>query len=381
VSTQRIAVFRDELLPLSQTFVAHQTEALPAEVLVVGSTRTDPTIPLTRPSWCLGDGPRVRATLRLAAFKVARRAPSLVATLRAFEPDLLLAHFASDGYRVMRVAQSLGVPLVVHTHGSDVLLSDDAAGSSHHGARQLAQHWPDLVAGTSCFVAPSAFVAAALRRRGVPDAALVTRHIGIPVPPLDLDAAVAGHRASRTLLFVGRLEQNKGCDLLLSALPLLRSEEWDVVVIGDGTQRLALEEQVRRAGLAHRVRFRGQRPGPEVRSAMESARVSVVPSVPVASGASEGFGLVVIEAMAQALPVVAFDTGGIAESGVGSHGVLLPPGDVPALAAALDELLADDESVARLGRSGRRHVEEHFDVRTQARGLLDDITGVLGGDR
>ena len=273
------------------------------------------------------------------------------------------------------------MPLVVHTHGSDVLVRDDAALASHHGARRLARHWPELVAGTDCFIAPSSFVATALQQRGVPDSRLVTRHIGIPISPLDLEGAVARHQKSRTLLYVGRLEENKGCRQLLHALPLLGCEDWEVVVIGEGTERGSLEAQVQRAGFTDRVRFLGQRPVPEVRRAMAAARISVVPSIPVASGASEGFGLVVLEAMAEALPVVAFDTGGIAESGVGTHGVLLPPGDVPALAAALDGLLADNHSVERLGRSGRQHVEQHFDVRRQARELLDDIACVLGGPK
>jgi glycosyltransferase involved in cell wall biosynthesis len=154
---------------------------------------------------------------------------------------------------------------------------------------------------------------------------------------------------SRTILFVGRVTPEKGLDLLLEALTRVQGD-WHLVVVGDGIAMAHEQKRVRDKGLDTRVTFRGWLQGDALVNAYREAAVVVVPS-----RWPEPFGIVGIEAMAHARPVVAFGVGGIPEwleEGIG--GSLVPDGDVAAMADRIGALLthpADAERVALLGRA------------------------------
>ncbi|MFO0730632.1 MAG: glycosyltransferase [Nitrospiraceae bacterium] len=110
------------------------------------------------------------------------------------------------------------------------------------------------------------------------------------------------------MLFVGRLSAEKGIEVFLDALPLLRAQSWRAVVIGEGPLEAPAKQRVVQEGLADRVRFAGWLSGADLDREYERAAVLAVPST-----VKEAFGLVGIEAMAFGKPVVAFDAGGIRE--------------------------------------------------------------------
>jgi len=161
---------------------------------------------------------------------------------------------------------------------------------------------------------------------------------------------------SRTLLFVGRLRPEKGIGLLLEAWAASRHDGLELVVVGEDPHRAQLQ-----ASAPPGVTFTGALPSSEVAAAMQRARALVFPSV-----WQEPFGLTLVEAMAAGLPVVGFDVADTARI-AGGGGLLVAPGDVPALACALDQL--GDATVDRLGSAGRRRYEEHFGPAAQAPAL------------
>jgi len=154
--------------------------------------------------------------------------------------------------------------------------------------------------------------------------------------------------ASRTILYVGRLSREKGVAVLFDALA---GVEWDLdlLVIGDGPERTALE---RRAG--PRVRFAGRLEPHEVRHEMAKARALAFPSL-----CYETFGMTMVEAMAAGLPVVASDLGGTPEILGDRTGRLVAPGDVAGWTEALRQL-ADPAFVDAAGVAGRRRWSERF---------------------
>lgn len=112
---------------------------------------------------------------------------------------------------------------------------------------------------------------------------------------------------------------------------------------------------------------------------MQMAEVFCLPSRTAASGDSEGLGIVFNEASACALPVVATRHGGIPEAVLhGETGLLVPEGDAPALATALDAVLSDRSLGARLGHRGREYVRERFDARRQG-ARLETIYDAVSG--
>ena len=149
------------------------------------------------------------------------------------------------------------------------------------------------------------------------------------------------------VLFVGRLAFQKGVLTLVDAAARMRSGA-EVVLVGDGPDRAAVERRIAELGVGDRVTLTGFLPHAEIPGVLRHGDVLVLPS------AYEELGSVLLEGMRAALPIVASDTGGIPE--VVRHGVtglLCPPGDPDAFAAAIDGLLADRPRRERMGAAGR----------------------------
>jgi len=155
---------------------------------------------------------------------------------------------------------------------------------------------------------------------------------------------------------VGRLAPQKGVDVLLEAMAVLRDRDVSLVVCGVGPERTALETLAGELGIAHRVVFAGFQANPW--SIMARAAAFCLPS------RWEGFGHVVVEALACETPVVIsdcdFGPGEIVRDG--REGWVVPPEDVAALTAALDDLLANPTRAKERVRAGRERAEA-FDIR------------------
>ena len=170
------------------------------------------------------------------------------------------------------------------------------------------------------------------------------------------------------LLSVSRLERNKGFHLLAEALGRLRGElpaGWRWVVVGEGKERPALEEQVRRLGLSAETRFAGRLDDVELHNLYEVADLLVHPTL------YEGSSLVVLEGMIHRRPVLATRVGGIPDKVFdGRNGRLVPPGDVEALCGGLRDLLARRAGWPAMGEEGARIVRERFDWPAVARATV-----------
>jgi glycosyltransferase involved in cell wall biosynthesis len=153
------------------------------------------------------------------------------------------------------------------------------------------------------------------------------------------------------LLFVGRLSVQKNVPQLLDALEGV-SERFDTVLVGDGELAAELQERVARLGLAH-VTFAGRADGAALRSRYEDADLFVLPSE------REGMPLVLLEAMAMALPTVATDIPGTRDVVGDEVGALVPLGDVAALRSALVELSSDPAAYARMSAAARARSETY----------------------
>ncbi|RMH19040.1 MAG: glycosyltransferase family 1 protein [Acidobacteria bacterium] len=193
----------------------------------------------------------------------------------------------------------------------------------------------------------------------------------------------AGDPPPGYLLFVGRLRIRKGVEVLLEALAELRSAAGGapatpparLVIAGSGEQQAALAARAAQLGLDDAVRFLGRCDAGRVRRLLAAARALVVPSI------YEGMPLVILEAMAEGVPVVASAVSGIPEVVIdGDCGWLVPPEDPPALAAALRQVLADPEAARRRGERGRRRLAEHFTPAHAAARWLELVASPAGGE-
>ncbi len=182
-----------------------------------------------------------------------------------------------------------------------------------------------------------------------------------------------GHHSARpVVLFVGRLRAYKGVEHLLRAMPQVNA---NLALVGDGPEYRSLKTLSRQLGLSERVHFTGHLPDALLPAAYQAADLFVLPShLP-----SEAFGLVMVEAMASGLPVVCTELGTGTSMVVqhGETGLVVPPADPPALAEALNRLLADDELRQRLGRAGTRRAHREFSAETYVRRTMEAYEDVL----
>ena len=185
--------------------------------------------------------------------------------------------------------------------------------------------------------------------------------------------------ATLRVLTIGTLHEVKGHKHLIDACERAIGSGVDLrcELVGEGPDRSDLEERVRVAGLAGSVRFLGALPAPQVRAALLRSDVLVAPSVPARDGRREGIPVVLMEAMACGLPVVASRLSGIPELvDDGVEGILVAPGDVEGIAAALKRLAGDPGLRHRMGSAGRARVEREHDVDANAGRLLQLIEAV-----
>lgn len=221
----------------------------------------------------------------------------------------------------------------------------------------------------------------ALAARGIDAARVAIVPSGVAVESFrDLDRTAA--RASFGLAddapvvaIVASLHERKGHAVLLDALARLAADGVAPLCLaaGTGPEGDALQDRAQRLGVAARVRWLGQ--VADVRSVLAAADVVAMPSL------AEGLGVAAIEAMAASRPVVASAVGGLPELiDDGVQGLLVPPGDAAALAAALRRVLGDAALRARLGDAGRVRAES-FSTVAMARGTASVYERALAARR
>jgi glycosyltransferase involved in cell wall biosynthesis len=231
-----------------------------------------------------------------------------------------------------------------------------------------------VLGGAAAVVTTSAWT----RRWLLAEYALDPARVHVARPGVDLAEPAVGSDDGRNLLCVGAVTPGKGQDLLLTALTRIADLAWRCECVGSLTKApefaAQLRHDVRAAGLDDRLVLTGPRTGAELAASYAGADLLVLAS------RGETYGMVVTEALARALPVVAPHVGGVPEAlGVGlagrRPGILVPPGDPDALAHALRRWLGDADL-----RTELRTVARHR--RTGLRGWSDTaerVAGVLAG--
>ena len=362
-------IFRTRLLPYSETFIQNQAEALRSYAPYYVGVRRMPGLQLPAAStWVVNEGSPA-GLLREARFTYLGPSRASIKRLQALHPRLIHAHFGPDGAEAVPLKKALNLPLIVTYHGYDATLDDATLGSSRQGARYLNQraHLPNDV---DQFIAVSSFIKSRMVSQGFPAAKIVVHSIGVDVSAFQVSDV---REPALRVLFTGRLTEKKGCTYLLKAMALVQKQlpEAELILIGDGDERAALEEQAR--ATLTRFTFLGKQSPAIVKEWMQKTTLFCVPSITAASGDAEGFGIVFAEAQACGTPVVSFASGGVPEAVAhGETGLLAPEKDAEKLAEYLLLLLQRADLWQQFSRAGRSRVERLFNLQTQT-ALLEDL--------
>jgi glycosyltransferase involved in cell wall biosynthesis len=329
----------------------------------------------------------IRRLRPLARIGNAPLLPTLLPALRGF--DVIHLHYPFIlGAEIVRLAAALtSTPLVLSFHND--LIGDGARAQLFAHYQRLSARITVRGAARLCVVSGDHYAASVLRRSLRPERPpVVELPNGVDLDRFQPDQTADAVRArygipgdARLLLFVAALDRAhhfKGLSTLLQALARL-PQSIRLLAVGDGDLRPSYEREVAALGLTGRVTFAGALDHAATAPLFSAADVTVLPSTP-----PESFGLVLVESLACATPVIASNIPGVRTVVQhGRDGLLVPPGDPAALADAIEQITSDDAARAYMGRHGRARVTERYDWRqiaAQLERLYHELLEVAPGD-
>jgi glycosyltransferase involved in cell wall biosynthesis len=374
-ANKTVLVYRNELLPLSETFIKEQILALQDWRAVLVGRQLLNQLPLENLNVRIVG--RERSTFAGQVLRKAGRILGSVPThikraLEAEGPSLVHAHFGPDALDAWPLARALRLPMLVTLHGYDINIHREwwEAGNGGAGMRRYPHRLLRLAKHPQVgFIA----VSGAIRQRaiefGIPAEKIAVSYIGINTSKFT-PGAIPIEKRPPHVLFVGRLVEKKGCRYLIEAMSIVQKHVpgAGVIVVGDGPLRQELELLARK--LAVNAEFRGARSSADVKRELDASRLFCLPSVTAESGDAEGFGLVLLEAQASGVPVVTSARGGATE-GIrdGVTGFSFVEGNVNMLAERLTGLLKEDNVLAQMAEQGSQYVSNEFNLTNCARRL------------
>ena len=286
-------------------------------------------------------------------------------TIRAFRPDLLHLHLPNtSAFWAMAISAARRLPWIVHWH-ADVVASaiDQRLALAYRLYRPFEQRLlatsRAVIATSPPYLEASTALASWRERCHIVPLGLDPNRITDPDPAARVRAERLWGTKGFRVLAIGRLTYYKGHDVLIRAAASLENSR--VLIVGTGEHRERLTALIQSAGLDERVRLPGFQPEADLNALLASCNVLCLPSLE----RTEAFGLVLLEAMRFGKPVVVSDIPGSGASWVtrqAGHGLLVPPGDAAALAAALCALQHDPDRRQTLGRAGAAALREQFGI-------------------
>jgi glycosyltransferase involved in cell wall biosynthesis len=328
-------------------------------------------------------------------------AAAVNAALAGFQPDVVYVHKMAD-LRVIQALVDSGKPLVRMVHDHDIYcmrsykydyftrkICTRAAGPAcvfpclasivKNTGTGLPLKWVSYSAKKreialnrqfQRMVVVTEYMRDELLRNGF-DAERIEIHA--PVPRMGDPDLRSTFSERNLILYAGQIIRGKGVDVLLEALAKVKTK-FECVILGDGNHKAYCERLSERLGLSDRVQFKGFIPQEELKGYYRECSVVALSSVwpePIAT--------IGLEVMRYALPVVAFDAGGIKDwLKDGHNGYLVPWMDRDAFAQRLDELLGDKEKAKALGQNGFNWVSERYDFPSYIQDL-EQLFGRVSG--
>src|SRR5262249_39588786 len=301
-----------------------------------------------------------------AILQNAPRIQVIRCAVRESQPDIVISFIDSVNVITILATRLLNIPTVVCEHIDPTLCN---IGRIWSWLRKVVYPFSDALICLTPATLSRFQAMMKVKGRVIPDL--------IAVPPPGLRAQKMQQGPGGLVVAMGRLVRQKGFDLLLSAFARIsdRHPDWRLEILGSGPLRHELEQQVDALRLSDRVRLVGEVSDP--------FRVLCNADLFVFSSRFEGFGLALCEAMACGLPVISFDCpagpADIIRNGV--DGILIPAGDVVALADAMDRLMNDTLERERLASRAPEVLDRFSRDKTLAlwQQLVDDLLPSPGG--
>jgi glycogen(starch) synthase len=297
-------------------------------------------------------------------------------TDRSWRPDVVHAHDWLVAHPAIALAQFYDVPMVSTIHATEAGRHSGWVSGAISRQVHAAESW--LVRESDSLITCSASMSDEITELfgpGLAETTVIRNGIDAARWPF---APRRPHTGPAELLYVGRLEYEKGVHDLIAALPRIRRTNpgTTLTIAGDGTQQDWLLEQCRKHRVLKATRFVGHLHHDELLAALHRADAAVFPSH------YEPFGLVALEAAAAGTPLVTSNIGGLGEAVInGQTGVSCPPRDVAGLAAAVRTALDDPDAAQQRASAARERLTSDFDWQTVAGQTAQVYVAAKRGER
>ena len=364
---KNVAVFREEILPYSETFISNQVsniEGFNPTLVGFKKLRNSGDVPVQT---LIFSNSSSMSSLRVKFVKLLGRVPETwISRMKESQFSIVHAHFGTDALWILPVVKRLNLPFVVTFHGYDAGFIKEPYTRSY---RYFITRRGKIFNGADRIIAVSNFMKNRLLELGCPPEKITVHYIGIDLE----EFATSGNTRELTVLSVGRLIERKGALDLIYAMSEVQKQVAGarLLLVGSGDMEEVLRGKAQE--LEVDVEFLGVKSPQEIRELMGRAAVFCLPS------RDEAFGMVYAEAQAMELPVVAYANSGVNEAVVdGVTGLLSETGNIAQLSSNLIRLLENPPLRKEMGEKGRRHVEKNFDIRVQTRKLEGIYREVIG---
>ncbi|MBU2870992.1 glycosyltransferase [Colwellia sp. E2M01] len=364
----KVLIFTKRVLPMSNTFVAAQGNNLPTyQPVYVGLRNNTSGISLIKGhETCVQENASLfPAFSRLLLDGAQILTPNWRQQLSNVDAKVIHAHFGKGGYYCSPIAKKLDLPMITTFHGSDITQKGKLSYNQKH--RKITYQ------NSSKIIAVSKFIQNKLIERGCPEDKIIQHYIGMDNQYF---SPCQDKYSEPTILFVGRLIEQKGCQYLLQAMKTVNAilPEAKLIIAGYGNYQKILTEQ---ASSLKNITFVGAQDRKQVKDLMSKSWVTCLPSIRMARGNEEGMPTVCMESQAVGTPVVAFDTGGVSESVIDQvTGLLSPQKDQQQLADNLLQVLQNTTLRQKMATAGIERVNKYFNIRTQCKKLEDIYNSV-----
>ncbi len=354
-------IFTKRVLPMSNTFVASQGNGLQNYQPVFIGLRNDKTgrSLIENQLTCVQEDVEIFPKVsRLLLDGAQILTPKWATALERHNASIIHANFGKGGYYCAPISKRLDIPMVTTFHGSDITQKDKFSYNSRHRKK--------VFSCSDKIIAVSKFIQKKLHLAGCPEEKVIQHYVGIDN---EFFSPSLTKEEFPTVLFVGRLIKQKGCQYLIEAMKAVheRMPECKLTIVGYGNYEQTLKDM---ASTLPNVTFVGAKNRAQVKELMSNAWITCLPSIRMARGNEEGLAMVCIESQAVGTPVVAFDTGGVGE-GISDQetGLLSPEKDSRQLAHNILTLLESNSLRNKMGQQGIARVNELFSIKKQTEKL------------
>ncbi|MFG1497413.1 glycosyltransferase [Saccharospirillum sp. HFRX-1] len=367
----RALIFRKDLLPYSETFIAEQAHHLPSwEPIFCGFKRNmagynlieQKSVPGKEYHVCIESDfsqfPKLTAGLHKKLNILNKR---WLRQLTELSPQIIHAHFGSNALNCLALSKALNIPLLTTFHGRDITINK-------HTKKQD-DNLQKVFNGSQKIIAVSDFIKSKLLERGCPENKIIQHYIGVNTQKFKPSGndAIEGR-----IVFVGRLVEKKGCEYLIKALQKIGiKDNIQLNIIGDGPLMNSLKELSNEAPC--NINFMGRLSPDQIVEEVQSAQLLCAPSITASTGDQEGLPISILEALSCGTPVIGTYSAGIAEAVIdGTNGFLVQEKDIDAIASRIHQVLNDKNLRTELSVNARQTATTKFDLDKQS-SLLEEI--------